>query len=70
LPDRCDKISLVRPIVSFFKEVKLELSKVTWPKKQEVTKLTIIVFAISGIVAGYMGGLDYLFTKSLALLVK
>ena len=66
----CDKISFVRAIVSYLKEVRLELSKVTWPKKQEVIKLTLIVFVISGIVAGYMGGLDYLFTKGLELLLK
>jgi preprotein translocase subunit SecE len=54
-------------IITFFSEVKSELSKVTWPKRQEVIRLTLIVFLVSGIVGLYLGGLDYLFTKALAL---
>jgi preprotein translocase subunit SecE len=63
------KFQFVRQVISYLSEVKLELSKVTWPKKQEVIRLTSIVFAISGLVGLYLGGLDYLFTKLLELLV-
>jgi preprotein translocase subunit SecE len=61
--------NLMKQVVNFFGEVKLELSKVTWPSKEEVTKLTLIVFVVSGILGGYVGGLDYLFTTLLAKIV-
>ena len=59
----------MKSVVNFFSEVKLELSKVTWPKRDEVIKLTLIVLLVSGILGVYVGGLDYLFTKLLALVV-
>jgi len=59
----------VRTTITFFKEVRLELTKVVWPKREEVIKLTLIVFIISGIIAAYVGALDFAFTKLLELLV-
>ena len=59
----------MRKLISYFSEVKSELRKVTWPKKQEVIRLTLVVFIISAIVAGYVGGLDYILTKALSLIV-
>jgi preprotein translocase subunit SecE len=56
----------VKGIIKFFGEVKSELSRVTWPKRGEVVRLTLIVFAVSGIIGVYVGGLDFLFTKILA----
>ncbi|HJX59432.1 preprotein translocase subunit SecE [Candidatus Woesebacteria bacterium RBG_19FT_COMBO_47_8] len=55
-------------VLGFFSEVRGELSKVTWPKRQEVVRLTLVVFSISLIVAIYLGGLDFIFTKALGLL--
>lgn len=55
--------------MSYLSEVRGELRKVTWPKKQEVVRLTLVVFIISAIVAGYVGGLDYILTKALSLVV-
>ncbi|OGM25832.1 preprotein translocase subunit SecE [Candidatus Woesebacteria bacterium RIFCSPLOWO2_01_FULL_39_61] len=54
----------------FLKEVRSELSKVVWPKRSEVIKLTLIVFAISLIVAAYVGALDFSFVKLLELLIS
>jgi preprotein translocase subunit SecE len=56
--------------VIFLKEVKAELSKVIWPTRQEIVRLTIIVIAVSVIIGLYIGGLDLLFTKMTDLLVK
>jgi preprotein translocase subunit SecE len=57
-------------VISYLSDVRLELSKVTWPKREDVTKLTLIVFAISAIVAAYVGGIDFLFTKLLGIVVS
>jgi len=59
----------MKQIVNYLSDVRLEISKVTWPKKEEVVKLTLIVFIISAIVAAYVGGLDFLFTKTLTFIV-
>lgn len=59
----------MKAAISYLKDVRLELSKVVWPKKEEVIKLTSIVFIISGAVGLYVGGLDYIFTKLLAAFV-
>lgn len=64
------KCVFVKQIANYFSEVRLELTKVTWPKRQEVIRLTLIVFAISAIVAGYVGGLDFVFTKLLGFVVN
>jgi len=63
------KISFVKQVLSYFSEVRLELSKVTWPKREEVIKLTLIVFLISAAVGFYAGSLDYLLTKVLEFVV-
>jgi len=60
----------VRKAINFLNEVRLELTKVTWPKREEVIKLTLIVFVISGIIAAYVGGLDFAFTKILELAIS
>ena len=55
---------------TYLSEVKAELEKVTWPKKDEIIKLTAIVIAISVIVGAYIGGLDYLFTRMSEYLIS
>lgn len=57
----------MKQVLTFFSEVKLEVSKVTWPKRESVVRLTLIVILVSGILGGYVGGLDFVFTKALAL---
>ncbi len=55
----------MKPVLAYLSEVKIELAKVVWPSRKEVVKLTLIVLVISGVVALYVGGLDYLLTKIL-----
>lgn len=59
----------MKAIIQYLKGVRLELSKVVWPKKEEIIKLTLIVFIISAVVAAYAGGLDFVFTKLLEKLI-
>jgi preprotein translocase subunit SecE len=57
-------------MLSFVKEVRVELSKVTWPTRAETINLTILVVLISVAAGLYLGGLDLLFTQMLKLLVS
>ena len=70
-----DSFNITRPDfgknpLTFFKEVKAELSKVAWPKLETVIKLTLVVIGVSAVVAAYLGGLDYVFSKGIELLLK
>ena len=49
-------------IVRFAQECWSELQKVTWPDRQTVIRLTVIVIVISAIVAAYILGADQVFT--------
>ncbi len=55
--------------LKYLSEVRSELSKVIWPKKGEVIKLTVLVILISAIIGGYVGGLDLAFTKLLTVVL-
>ena len=59
----------MKAISNFFSEVIYELKLVTWPTRDEVVKLTLTVFVVSGILGAYVGGLDYLFTTLLTKVI-
>lgn len=70
-----DSFNITRPDfgknpIDFFKEVKTELFKVTWPKRAVVIKLTIVVIGVSVVVAIYLGGLDFVFAKTIELILR
>jgi len=52
-------------IVSFLKEVRLEMKKVNWPTRDETIKYTLIVIGVSVATAIFLGGLDFVFTTLL-----
>ena len=64
------KIAGVKKLVQYLKEVKFELTKVVWPKKDQVVKLTLVILIISVAVGAYLGTLDVGFTKLLEILVS
>ena len=53
----------------FLSEAIAELKKVVWPTKEQVVRLTIVVIVVSVIAGLLMGGLDFIFTKLLALII-
>ncbi|MDD4784891.1 MAG: preprotein translocase subunit SecE [Candidatus Shapirobacteria bacterium] len=58
----------MQKIIKFLKEVAVEFKNITWPKKDTLIQLTIVVISISIIISLILGGFDYLFTKSFALI--
>lgn len=56
--------------VTFLKETRDELKKVVWPTRQEVIRLTGVVILVSLIVGMFLGGLDFVFTKVMEMIVK
>ena len=57
-------------LISYLKEVKVELAKVSWPTRQEAVKLTTIIIVSSILVGLYIGGLDFTFTRLLGTFLK
>ncbi|MFH1601513.1 MAG: preprotein translocase subunit SecE [Candidatus Shapirobacteria bacterium] len=56
--------------VNFFSEVFEQLKQVTWPDKETLTTLTVVVIVVSAAVAVYLGALDVFFTRAVGILVK
>ena len=53
----------------YFDEVWSELRKVSWPTREQVRNLTVLVFAVSLAVGTYITVLDLVFARLVGLLV-
>ena len=54
----------------YFDEVWSELRKVSWPTREQVRNLTVLVFAISFVVGLYITVLDQFFERVLGLIAQ
>jgi len=52
-------------VISFFREVRAEFKNITWPKKDTLIQLTVLVISISIIVSLLLARFDYIFTTGL-----
>ena len=57
-------------IKNFFNEVKIELKKVIFPSKDEVIDSTKVVVVLVLMIAIFLGGIDLLLTKLVAMVVR
>lgn len=55
--------------VTFIKEVQAELSKVKWPTRAEVIRLTAVVLIVSAAIGLLLGALDIFFTAIVQKLI-
>ena len=51
--------NFVQKAVDFLTEVKVELKKVTWPTRKQVTGTTIVVIIFVFVVAAFLGLFDF-----------
>ena len=56
--------------ITFITQVRDELSKVKWPTRAEVVRLTVVVLIVSTIVGLLLGALDIFFTAVIQKLVR
>lgn len=61
---------MIDKIVSFLREVREELRKVTWPTRNQTVRLTLIVIGVSLAVGVYLSVLDLILTKLMGLVIK
>jgi preprotein translocase subunit SecE len=53
----------VRRIRRYFQESWSELKKVTWPSRDQVRNLTVLVFVVSAAVSVFITAWDFVFTE-------
>lgn len=56
--------------VRFLKEVRVEMKKVTWPQRKEIIGSTAVVIVASFVVAFFLGFVDLVLQKLLAVILK
>lgn len=56
-------------MIGFLRQVRGEMTKVTYPSREEVIRLTILVIVISILVGLYLGALDFIFLQGLEYLL-
>ncbi len=56
-------------VVRLLRETSGELRKVSWPTREEATRLTVIVLGVLAVMAALLGSLDFLFSKLIAMII-
>jgi len=57
-------------IKDYLTEVKLEMEKVSWPKKETLKITTLVVLVFMLIIASYVGIVDIIFSKIISLFLR
>ncbi len=57
------------PVVRYLRETRAELSKVTWPTRQEALNLTGVVIVTIIVSSTLLGSFDYLFARLISLIL-
>jgi preprotein translocase subunit SecE len=56
-------MTITQKINIFFKEVWVEMKRVSWLSQKDVIRYTLIVLGITIAVAAFLGSLDFIFTE-------
>ena len=62
-------MTITQKISIFFKEVLVEMKRVSWLSQKDVIRYTLIVLGFTIVSAAFLGGLDYLFTEIIKMFV-
>lgn len=49
-------------LLTYLREARAELAKVDWPSRAQAARLTVMVIIFSIVLAGFVGGVDYIFS--------
>jgi len=53
---------MIDRVITFLKEARIELQKVTWPTRSQTIRYTVAVILMSLVAAAFLGSLDIGFT--------
>ena len=62
-------MNITQKINLFFREVWVEMKRVSWLSQKDVLRYTLIVLGITAAVAIFLGGLDFIFTEIIKVFV-
>lgn len=68
IKENTKKISEKHSISKFFREIKAEVKRITWPSKDDTKKALIAVGVVVLIYIILVGGLDYIFSSLFKLI--
>ncbi len=54
----------------FFREVSIELKKVSWPTRQQTVSATVVVITVSFIVAFFLGIVDVVLARIVGAIMR
>ena len=57
-------------ITEYFKETKAELKHVNWPTRKQTIFYTLIVLALSIIIAYFLGIFDFIFSRGIEKIIS
>ena len=69
MADKNQKVKKENRFKRWWRETVGELRKVTWPTPREAWRLTKIVLLVMVIMGTVLGGLDFMFTKLVGLVL-
>jgi preprotein translocase subunit SecE len=55
----------VQKIITFFQEVRTELTKVTWPTRTEIVGSTVVTIIVSVILSVFVGIVDFMLNQGI-----
>lgn len=61
---------LIDRFVEYLKDTRGELRKTSWPTREQATNLTLIVLAVTVVMAAFLGALDFVFAQLIRLIVS
>jgi preprotein translocase subunit SecE len=65
-----EKPKITDRVKEYFIDTRGELRKVTWPTRKQATNLTLIVLAVTLVMALFLGGVDWVFANLIALILS
>jgi preprotein translocase subunit SecE len=57
-------------ILQFFREVRVEIKKVTWPTRKETLASTVVVLVTTLIIGAFLGVVDFLLSTGVGQILR
>ncbi len=54
---------MIQKIVNFYREVAVEMGKVSWPSREQLQVSTIVVLIVTVIFAAFIGAFDWVLSQ-------
>ena len=61
---------MIKKITTFFKEIQIELKKVSWPNRTELIGATSVVIVTVAMLAVIIGCWDFILSRLISILIR